>query len=295
MDTALDLHVERIRSLPLWSSPIRLRPLDGGITNRNYLVEHAGEQFVARIGEELPAIGIDRRNELQCHRSAQALGVAPPLVYGEDGVLVTRYIFSRTLDAAAAREPGLARRLAHVLRQLHEGWDALSGDLLFRSPFQACHTYVETSRHLGAVLPRDIDAMLESTRQLARRIGPYIPVLSHNDMLPANVLDDGQRLWIVDWEYGGVGHPLFDLAGFSVNCGYSEAQDVEFLASYRGEFRRRDLDELRVLKVASLLRDGLWAVVQTVASDLEVDYREYARVHFEKFRVALAALPGGDA
>ena len=110
-------------------------------------------------------------------------------------------------------------------------------------------------------------------------------------MLPANVLDDGKRVWIVDWEYAGMGHPLFDLAGFSANCGYSEEQDIEFLASYRGELRQQDLYELRVLKVASLLRDALWGVVQTVASDLDFDYREYARLHFEKFRAALSVLP----
>jgi len=293
MDSIDEIHAHRIRSLPLWSGPILLQRLDGGITNRNYLVEDANEQFVARIGEELLVLGVDRRNELQCHRAAQSLGVSPPLVHGENGVLVSRYVPSRTLDPAGAREPGLAPRLARVLRQLHEGWDGLIGDLLFFSPFQASRTYVATSRRLGAELSSDIDLMLEATRKLSRTIAPYVPTLCHNDMLPANVLDDGRRIWIVDWEYAGMGHPLFDLAGFSVNCGYSEEQDVEFLEGYRGEFRRRDLYELRVLKVASLLRDALWAVVQTVASDLDFDYREYARVHFEKFRVALAALPDG--
>jgi thiamine kinase-like enzyme len=284
MDSTDEIHAQRIRSLPLWSGPILLQRLDGGITNRNYLVQDANERFVARIGEELLGLGIDRRNELQCHRAAESLGVAPPLAYGENGVLVSRYIPSRTLDAAGAREPGLAPRVAQVLRQLHGGWDGLLGDLLFFSPFQASRTYVATSRRLGAELPADIDQMLEATRQLSRTIAPYVPTLCHNDMLPANVLDDGQRIWIVDWEYAGMGHPLFDLAGFSVNCGYSDDQDVELLESYYGEFRPRDLYELRVLKAASLLRDALWGVVQTVASDLEFDYREYARIHFEKFR-----------
>jgi thiamine kinase-like enzyme len=290
MDSTDDIHAHRIRSLPIWSGPIRLQPLEGGITNRNYLVDVADQQFVARIGEELLVLGIDRRNELQCHRAAEALGVAPPLVYGENGVLVSRYVPSRTLDPASAREPGFAPRLARVLRQLHDGWDGLIGDLLFFSPFQASRTYVATSRRLGAVLPADIDLMLETTRRLSRTVAPYIPTLCHNDMLPANVLDDGRRVWIVDWEYAGMGHPLFDLAGVSANCGYSEEQDIEFLASYRGQFRRSDLYELCVLKVASLLRDALWGVVQTVASDLDVDYREYARTYLEKYRDALAAL-----
>ncbi len=67
-----DIYAQRIRSLSLWSGPIRLQRLDGGITNRNYLVDDANEQFVARIGEELLVLGIDRRNELQCHRAAQS-------------------------------------------------------------------------------------------------------------------------------------------------------------------------------------------------------------------------------
>jgi thiamine kinase-like enzyme len=291
MDNTDDSHAQRIRSLPLWSGPIELKRLDGGITNRNYLVDVGNEQFVARIGEPLNVLGVDRRNELLCNRAAESLGVSPPLVFGENGVIVSRYIPSRTLDPAGAREPGFAPRLARILRQLHDGWDTVHGDMLFFSPFQSSRTYVETSTRLGAVLPPDIELMLEATRKLSHAVDPYIPTLCHNDMLPANVLDDGRRIWIVDWEYAGMSHPLFDLAGFSANCDYSEAQDVEFLASYRGEFRERDLHQLRTLKVASLLRDALWGVLQTVVSDLDVDYHEYARVYFEKFRDALAALP----
>jgi thiamine kinase-like enzyme len=290
MDSIDNAHAHRIRSLPIWSGPIVLQHLEGGITNRNYLVRDGNERFVARVGEELFNLGIDRRNELQCHRAAESLGVAPALVHGANGVLVSRYIPSRTLDPAGAREPGFAPRLAQVLKQLHEGWDGLVGDLLFFSPFQASRTYVATSRRIGAMLPSDIDQMLEATRKLSHTISPYIPALCHNDMLPANVLVDSQRVWIVDWEYAGMGHPLFDLAGFSANCGYSEEQDIAFLESYRGEFRARDLYELRVLKIASLLRDALWGIVQTVASDLDVDYQEYARVYFEKYREAIAAL-----
>jgi thiamine kinase-like enzyme len=290
MDSTDDIHADRIRSLSVWSGPVRLQPLSGGITNRNYLVENAGERFVARIGTELLILGVDRRNEAQCHRAAQCLGVAPPLIHGEDGVLVSRYIPSRTLDPASAREPGVVPRVAKVLRQLHDGWDGLIGELLFFCPFQASRTYVATSRRLGAALPADIDSMLETARRLSRTIAPYLPTLCHNDMLPANILDDGERIWIVDWEYAGMGNPLFDLAGVSANCSYSEEQDLALLESYRGELRQQDLYELRVLKVASLLRDALWGVVQTAVSDLDFDYHEYARFHFEKYRSALTAL-----
>ncbi len=285
-----DSLIRRIRSLPFWRGRVALEPLCGGITNRNFLVHDGDENYVARIGDDLLVLGVDRRNERLCHRSAHALGIAPEIVYSEDGVLVSRYIQGRTLDPSGVREPGFAIRLARTLRQLHEGWDRLSGELLYFSPFQANRTYVATSRRLGAELPSDIDAWIEEMRKFSRRLSPFTPTLCHNDMLPANILDDGDRLWIVDWEYAGIGHPLFDLAGVSANCAFSEEQDVEFLSSYRGEFRPLDLEELRILKAASLLREALWSVVQTKASDLDFDYREYADRNFGRFREAMRGL-----
>lgn len=283
-------HAARIRTLSFWRGDISLERLHGGITNRNFLVTEGAERFVARIGEELHVLGVDRRNEVLCHRAAEQLDIAPPIAFAEHGVLVSRYVQGRTLDPESAREPGVASRLARLLRRLHDGWDQVLGDLLFFSPFQANRTYTATSRQLGASLPPDIDSMLESTRLLSHQLVPYVPCLCHNDMLPANVLDDGNRVWIVDWEYAGMGHPLFDLAGFSVNCGFNEEMDIQFLADYRGTFQPRDLRELRILKVASLLRESLWSVVQTVVSDLEFDFHEYAERHFDKCRSALRAL-----
>ena len=289
MDSDDAPYVQRIRDLPLWSGPITLERISGGITNRNYRVREGSRQFVARIGEELLVLGVDRRNERLCHQAAERLGVAPPIAYAANGVMVTHYIESRTLDPSSAREPGFAPRLAKLLKQLHDGWDGLEGELFFFSPFQVNRTYVTTSRKLGAELPHDIDWMLEATRDLSRTLAPYVPTLCHCDMLPANVLDDGNRVWIVDWEYAGMGHPLFDLAGFSINCHYTNDLEHEFLTAYRGEFRETDLRELHVLKIASLLRESLWAVVQTVASTLDFNYREYALIHFEKFRTEFAA------
>src|SRR5438477_250803 len=105
-----------------------------------------------------------------------------------------------------------------LLRRLHGAWDTLAGEVLFFCPCQAIRTYARSAARLGADLPADLDAMLEDARRLSRRIAPFRPVLCHNDLLPANLIEDGRRLWLVDWEYGGVGHPLFDLANASANA-----------------------------------------------------------------------------
>jgi thiamine kinase-like enzyme len=125
---------------------------------------------------------------------------------------------------------------------------------------------------------------------LSRRIAPFRPVLCHNDLLPANLIDDGARLWLVDWEYAGAGHPLFDLANASANVGLADDQERVLLKAYRGYVDPRDLDELRIFRAVSLLREALWSMIQSVASDIDFDYRAYAAENLTAFREARGRL-----
>lgn len=285
-------HADRLKALDFWQGPVALEPLPGGITNRNYLVRTPHRLFVARLCAELGCLGIDRRNEVVCQRAAHALGVAPAVEHHETGVLVSEHVRGRTMSPVEVRAPAFVPRLAALLRTLHGGWDRLSGEMLYFSAFQTVNTYVGTARALNAALPPDIDALLDDSRRLARRLGPFVPVLCHNDLLPANILDDGRRVWLVDWEYAGIGHPLFDLAGVSANCQFDPPLDAALLAAYRGthEADPRDLRDLRVLKAMSLLREALWSVIQTVASDIAFDYARYASENFLAYRVARLGL-----
>ena len=145
-------------------------------------------------------------------------------------------------------------------------------------------TYARTAARLKAPLPHDIVAILEDVCGLSRRIAPFRPVLCHNDLLPANLIDAGDRLWLVDWEYGGAGHPLFDLANASANASLTGEQDHALLDAYRGRTDAIDMAELTIFKAVSLLRESLWSTIQTVASDIDFDYPRYAVDNLEAFR-----------
>ena len=97
--------------------------------------------------------------------------------------------------------------------------------VLYFCPFQTIRTY-RTAASLNAQLPDDVEYLLEDASQLAHRIGPFRPVLCHNDLLPANMIMSAGRLWLVDWEYAGMGHPLFDLASVSANAGLSDDEEA---------------------------------------------------------------------
>jgi thiamine kinase-like enzyme len=277
---------ERITSLACWRGPVTLDPISGGITNRNYVVRDGDRRYVVRICAPLPHLGINRRNEVACQIAAHAIGVAPAVVHHEDGILVSDFIDARTLSAEDLHDTDRLARLAELLRTLHGKWDRLVGEMLYFSPFQTVQTYAVTARQRDAKLPDNLSSLLDDARQLAHRMKPFTPVLCHNDLLAANILDDGRRLVLVDWEYGGIGNPLFDLAGISGNCGLSDDLERELLAAYRSRVVDEDLADLRILKTVSLLREALWAVIQTVASDIEFDYARYAEDNLHAYREA---------
>jgi thiamine kinase-like enzyme len=280
------LHASHLEALPYWRGPIAVEPLPGGITNHNYVVRDAGRAYVARVCGDRSLLGIDRRNEIACQQAAHAIGIAPELLHHEDGVLVSEFVPGKTLTPEDVRDAAFLPRLGAVLRALHDSWDRLSGEILYFSAFQTVRTYARTARRLGARLPEDLDELLDDARGLARLIAPFVPVLCHNDLLSSNILADDGRVWLVDWEYPGMGHPLFDLAGVAANCAFTEPQEVALLASYRGSADARDLRELRILKTVSLLREALWATIQTVASDIDFDYVRYAEGNFAAYREA---------
>ena len=274
---------DRILSLPCWDSSVELEELPGGITNRNYKVVSATGNRMARVCEDHRVLGIDRRNEVACQGAAAALGIAPGIVYQEEGILVSEFIEALTLADSDVREAAMLRRLAQVLRHLHGARDSLSGELLYFCPFQTIRTYAGNARELGARLPETIDSVLEDMIWLSEEISPFRPALCHNDVLAANILDDGDRLWLVDWEYGGMGNPLFDLAGVCGNCGLEREEEVLLLSAYFGREDAAVAREVRILKAVSLLRETLWAVIQTIASDIDFDYVTYAAELFEAY------------
>lgn len=284
------MSIERVRQLSNWSGPeIHVEELSGGITNRNYLVRDRQQRFVVRQCSDGTLLGIDRRNERTCHRAAAAIGIAPALVHHEHEFLVSDFVEGRTLSAGDLHQPDCLTRAARTLKALHGAWGELTGEMLFFSPFQTVRTYAFTAAQRGATLPSNIHLVLADVRALEAGIAPYRPVLCHNDLLPANLIDTGDAVWIVDWELAGMGHPLFDVGGLVSNAELPDDAADEFLRTYglQPDQARR---ELQIFQAISLLREALWGAVQSVASTMPVDYQSYAEVHFARYREARARI-----
>jgi thiamine kinase-like enzyme len=109
-------------------------------------------------------------------------------------------------------------------------------------------------------------------------------VFGHNDLLAANLIDDDQRLWLIDWDYAGFNTPLFDLANLASNNELSPDLETQLLQHYFGESPGRELRRsFLAMKCASLLRESLWGAVSRLTSSIVFDYAAYAADYLGRF------------
>ena len=286
----------RAAQLSCWSGPVEPEPVKGGITNTNFLVRDGGEAFFVRVGEDIPEHGVLRFNELAAARAAEAAGVSPAVVHSAPGIIVTRFIEGRTFGPEDIRdEQNLTRILPLVQRCHREVPKHLRGPVLIFWVFHVIRDYAATLRDGGsrcAPLLPDLQARAE---ELESTVGPIEVVFGHNDLLAANFIDDGDRLWLVDWDYAGFNSPLFDLGGLASNNELSEAQEAWLLETYFGRVADADLRRrYQAMKCASLLREAMWSMVSEIHSTLEVDYIAYTDENLARFERAYQAFAGGS-
>jgi thiamine kinase-like enzyme len=280
--------LSKATTLACWKGKVAPRPLEGGITNQNFVVEDAGERYFVRIGDDIPIHGVMRFNELAASLAAAAAGVSPAVIHHEPGALVLAFIDGRTLDDARVREPAMLERIVPLLKRCHrEIPKELRGPSLIFWVFQVLRDYSATLREGGSRMTGELPRLLGIAETLEREVGPVDLVFGHNDLLPANFIDDGERLWLVDWDYAGFNSPLFDLGGLASNNQLGADQEIWLLENYFEEpmdtvFVRR----YEAMKCASLLRESMWSMVSEIHSSLDFDYVAYTTENLQRFEQA---------
>jgi thiamine kinase-like enzyme len=262
---------------PLASEPVAL---GGGITNHNFRARFGEHDAVVRIaGAETELLGIDRAAEHVATQAAAKLGVAPEVLafLPEHTCLVTRFVEA----VPVAQVDGAA--VASALRAFHEHAPALP--TTFDVP-RIARAYLALAEARGAApspAAREAAAMAERIAAAVAGHPEHAVVPCHDDLLNANILGDGARVWLVDWEYAGMGDRYFDLGNLSVNNGFDEDDDRALLAAYwDAPATDRRFAALRLMRAMSDVREALWGTVQQALSDLDFDFAGYAEKHLAR-------------
>lgn len=292
-----------LSALPMFSG---LDPADysahrlGGLTNLVFRIEPETEMSRTALGgrlvARLPGAGtsdyIDRSVEAHNAEVAAKAGVSPAVLHADPatGFMVTRFV-----DGAATMTPdgfrertGSPARAGLAFRRLHD-----SG-LEFRFRFELFSMIAD---YLKVLSTKDI-ALPDGYHDVVKASDPVRAALAanpgrlapcHCDPLCENFLDDGQRMWMVDWEYSGMNDPLWDLGDLSVEAGFDAEQDREMLVAWAGgEPTAEEEARMVIYKAMCDLLWTLWGLIQHANDNPADDFWAYALNRFERCKALMA-------
>ncbi|MEO3998000.1 choline/ethanolamine kinase family protein [Mesorhizobium sp. CAU 1732] len=280
----------RIHALPCWSGPITIEPLAGGLSNQNYLVTDSAGRHVVRFGKDFPFHHVYREREIMTARAAHRAGFAPALEFAQPGVMVSEFLGAKTFGPEDVRAN--VERIATLMRRFHDEMPGeVSGAGFMFWVFHVIRDYARTLRDGGSRKTPELDRYLALSHALESEQVPLPIVFGHNDLLPANILDTGDRLWLIDFEYAGFSTAMFDLAGVSSNAEFDAARSEALLRAYFGDAPDpRLMRSLSAMQCASLLREAMWSMVSELhLYTTGIDYAAYSDENLARLDFALDA------
>ncbi|MGH8959846.1 MAG: phosphotransferase [Jatrophihabitantaceae bacterium] len=284
---ALDAALDRCASIA--PRPRRFESLPGGLTNRIFKVTgSSGPPVVARLSSgKSSLLAIDRHAECQNARRAADAGVSPQVLAcePENGVAVIEWIDGRTFEAADLDDSAQLARVAATCARLHAGPRFVNDFDMFT--IQRGYLAIVQDRRFR-LPPRYLDFMPQVERiRVALGHAPTVPC--HNDLLAANILDDGRHVWFIDYEYAGNNDPCFELGNIWSEANLPADRLEELVTAYFGHRSPAKTARARLLALMSKYGWTLWASIQDGVSDVDFDFWSWG---MEKYERAVAEFDG---
>ena len=277
---------KRLSQIPIWRGEFSIKPLVGGITNQNFVITDKEKKYVARFGNDLVHHQVLRFHEVAASKAAHAAGIAPKVIYHEIGVQILEYINSSPLTSSEVKNEETLKKIVALLKTVHQKIPFyFKGPAMIFWVFHVIRDYVWTLKENKSPYVIQLDDLNEDLTLFEKASGPFEIVFGHNDLLPANILNDGKSLWLIDWEYAGFNTPLFDLGGLASNNELTDDEENFLLEEYFAKKITSNLKhQYQAMKCASLLRETMWSMVSEVKSSIDFDYINYTKENLDRYQ-----------
>ncbi len=281
-------HLEKIQGLACWNEEVDVSPLSGGMTNFNYKVTHLGNNYVVRLGDDIPEHLVWRDNEGASSIVAAKCGFSPAVSHRETGVLVIEFIEGKVFNEDDVKDANNLSRIILLLQDFHHKMPQQfdSYPALFWV-FQVLRHYNNKLADKNSLHMTKMAEYMQISKQLEAAVGQVSLVFGHNDLLAANFIDDGKKIWLIDFDYAGFNSPLFDLANLASNSELPVVDEQSILEQY---FNQAVSDQVwhqyNAMKCASLLRETVWSMVSEHYSKLDFDFTHYTTENCARFERA---------
>jgi thiamine kinase-like enzyme len=276
----------------------KLKPADykatrlGGLTNLVFKLETVRDgNLILRVPGQGTSEYIDRAVEMHNARSAADADVSAKVLYGDpqSGLMVTRCIddiVTMTGDLFRTRA-GSPARAGRAFKQLH----TRAQEFRFRFElFSMIENYLKVLSTKDLTLPEGYHDVVAAADPIKAAIAskPVTLAPCHCDPLAENFLDDGKRMWMVDWEYSGMNDPMWDLGDLSVEAGFSGAQDNEMMAAYFDDkVPAPAFARMVIYKAMCDLLWTLWGLLQFVNKNPADDFWAYSVNRLDRCRALM--------
>lgn len=256
-----------IRELPIWTGHIELVQKFGGLQNRTYFVTDGdGRRYVVRCGFD--QYRTRQTSVVQCTLAAARLGIGPQLRYAEPNLTITDFVTGPQMQVEQLRDPAFIAEVVKTIKIMHEGSEAIGESISYWWAFHTVRRYLKTME-TGAAPTQwkksewiaEVPFFRDVSYRLERAIGPFIPCFTHNDLTYVNLMystPEKRKIWLIDWDGGAYGHPMWDLAEMGLLTGVDDEFDRYVLTCYWGkvsEARMKTLiHEHRAFKMMAGLR-----------------------------------------
>ena len=276
---------EAIARIADWKDKdVRWEELGGGITNHNYIVlvnggpgNPGGGKYVLRVPGQGTDMFIDREVERDCMVQVAKAGVGPAVVHQIDpeGALVIDFVEGEIMHPETmAGHPERIKQAVETTKIFHD-------KAVFKNEikiFDMLRRYTKIARDNDTPMPPELESLLLEMENIekATAADPPADVACHNDLLSENfIVDADGKMWIIDWEYGGMTDPYFDLGDFVMEHPFSREEERLIIATYCGAMDEGRFGRMMLYKSVSAVWWGVWAMIQHTFSKIEFDYMEW--------------------
>ena len=269
---------EVVAKLDDWKGKdISIQHLSGGLTNTNYKVTVDGTPFFIRVpGEGTELLAIDRNNEHHSARVAAQVGIGPKVLHHlpEYDVMVLEFLNGKTMSKDSLNESGMPTRMAQSIKRLHAGERLILDFNMFR----LTEYYLSLCKERNIKIPDGYFERMKIVEEIERAMAvkPLATVPCNNDLLAENYIDDGNQLWLIDYEYSGNNDPTFELGNTCQEMQFNDEQIAEVCAAYFGEASADKIARMKLNMIMSDVGWGLWAAIQANISTIEFDFWGWA-------------------
>jgi thiamine kinase-like enzyme len=258
---------EHIRNLPIWTGQVDLRQKFGGLQNRTYFATDGdGKRYVIRCGFD--QYRTRQTSVVQCILAAARLGIGPQLRYAEPNLSITDFVTGPQMEMSQVRDPAIITRVIATMKRMHTGTSAIGESISYWWAFDTVRRYLDTMEkghpatdYRPSEWAAEVPFFREVTDRLERAIGPFKPCFTHNDLHFVNIMFSSpsqEQIWFIDWDGGGYGHPMWDLAENTLFTGVDDDYDRFALRTYCGKLSPSKLKQLlhehRAFKMMAGLR-----------------------------------------